>query len=506
MSRGRRYEEPKLNMKKVFAVIIAIVVFIMFIFVIKGILTKDKDQGKITSQSYFTAFKDNKWGVIDSLGNYVIDPSYEEMIIIPNSKNDVFLCVYDVDYNTGEYKTKALNSKNEEIFTEYEKIEAIQNKDKNNNLWYEDNVLKVEKDGKYGLINLSGKVLAECQYDDITAIYGIKNALKVKKNEKYGVINNEGKEIVKNDYLDVQALGTDSKTGFIVKNADNKYGIVDNSNNIILGLQYDEIEKVYGNDLYVVKINGKQQLVKKDGTEVLSDKFDEIKAILKEKDAGIIYTQDGKYGVMDLLGTNKINAKYEELKEAKSGIYIAKKDGKYGIIDISENEKVAFKYNMITYNEKADLYVAEDEEFNNDVMDSNFEVKQSGILISLDEEKGYIELRQADEYKYYNFKFEEKKESEIYTSNTLYLSKKDGKYGFVDKDGKVVVDYIYDDATNQNVYGYVGVKKDGKWGSLDNKGNIVQEPTYDLDEYLKIDFIGRWHFGKDVNMNYYNQM
>ena len=31
MSRGRRYEEPKLNMKKVFAVILAIVVVVMFI-------------------------------------------------------------------------------------------------------------------------------------------------------------------------------------------------------------------------------------------------------------------------------------------------------------------------------------------------------------------------------------------------------------------------------------------------------------------------------------------
>ena len=49
MSRGRRYEEPRLNMKKVFAVIIAIIVIIMFIFMIKGLLTKDKDQGKIIS-------------------------------------------------------------------------------------------------------------------------------------------------------------------------------------------------------------------------------------------------------------------------------------------------------------------------------------------------------------------------------------------------------------------------------------------------------------------------
>ena len=88
----------------------------------------------------------------------------------------------------------------------------------------------------------------------------------------------------------------------------------------------------------------------------------------------------------------------------------------------------------------------------------------------------------------------------------MYLSKKDGKYGFVDKNGKVVVDYKYDDATEQNSYGYAGIKKDGKWGAINSKGEVVQDTTYDLEDYLKIDFIGRWHFGKDINMNYYNQL
>ena len=38
--------------------------------------------------------------------------------------------------------------------------------------------------------------------------------------------------------------------------------------------------------------------------------------------------------------------------------------------------------------------------------------------------------------KYYNFKFEEKQESDIYPNRTLFLSKKDGKYGYVDKTWK----------------------------------------------------------------------
>ncbi len=513
MSRGRRYDEPKLNLKKVFAVILAIIVIIMFIIGIKRILTRDKETGKIASKTYFTILKDNKYGVMDERGTIVIDPSYVEMIIIPNSKKDVFLCTYDVNYDDGTYKTKALNSKNEEIYKQYEQIEPIQNKDKNNNLWYESDVLKIKKEGKYGLIDLTGKELLPAEYDLVTGLEGIKNTIKISKDNKFGIVGISGAEIIKPEYLEISGLGKDNKSGFIIKTENQKYGIVDFSGKQVLEAKYDEITNIYGNDLYVVKINGKQTVINKDGKEMLNTGFDEITAIMKNAENGVIYKKNNKYGVMKVTGedvTKSVNptieANYEDLKEAKSGILIAKKDGKYGIIDLENKTNVDFKYSSITYNEKADVYITEDESFNNEILDTEYNVKQKGILTDLDEEKGYIELKQEDEYKYYNFKFEEKQEKDIFTTNTLFISKKNGKYGFVDKDGKVVVDYIFDDATKQNEFGYSAIKKDGKWGSIDNNGTVVQEPTYKLDDYLKIDFIGRWHLGKDINMNYYNQM
>lgn len=506
MNKGRRYEEPRLNVKKVFAVVIAILVIIMFIFIIRGILTRDKEQVKIMSKDYFVVFENNKWGVIDSTGNNVIDPSYEEMIIIPNSKKDVFLCIYDVNYETSEYKTKVLNSKNQEIFTEYEQVEAIANSDLNGNMWYAENVLRVKKDGNYGLIDLSGRELAPCQYQDITAVETVKNALKVTKDEKVGVLDDQGKEILKAQYKDVASLGKDNKEGFIVKGENDKYGIVNYSDQPVLNMEYDEISKVYRNDNYVVKKDGKQVLVTKDGTEVLNSGYDEITEILKDAENGIIYKKDKKYGVMKTTGEVTLPAEYENLQEAKSGLLIAKQNEKYGIIDMQKEVKVEFNYKSIVYYEKSDLYVAEKEDYTNDILDNTFMVRQSGILIDLDEEKGFMELKQGEEYKYYNFKFEEKDTAEIQITNNLFKSKKDGKYGFVDKDGKVIVEYEYDDATIQNSYGFAGVKKDGKWGAIDNQGKLVQEPTYVLDDYLKIDFIGRWHLGKDINMNYYNQL
>ena len=99
----------------------------------------------------------------------------------------------------------------------------------------------------------------------------------------------------------------------------------------------------------------------------------------------------------------------------------------------------------------------------------------------------------------------ESRENSILEPDALFLSKKDGKYGFVDKNGNVVVEYIYDDAKEQNSSGFAAVKKDGKWGSINSKGNVVIEPTYNLDNYLVIDFIGKWHLGQDMNLNYYIQ-
>ena len=212
MAKGRRYEnEPKLNMKKVFAVLIAIAVVIMFVFIIQKILAKGVDKGKITGQSYYTMFKDNKWGVINSNGDVVIDPSYAEMIVIPDNKKDVFICTYDVDYDNGTYKTKVLNSKNEEIFNNYSKIEAIQNSDISNNLWYESNVLRNEKDGKYGYIDKEGTVVVDYIYDDAKEQNSCGFAA-VKKDGKWGSIDSKGNVVADpiydlDNYLEIDFIG-----------------------------------------------------------------------------------------------------------------------------------------------------------------------------------------------------------------------------------------------------------------------------------------------------------
>lgn len=133
--------------------------------------------------------------------------------------------------------------------------------------------IKSTKNDKFGLIDLTGNEVIPIEYDEITVIRGIENSFKVKKDDKYGIVDGDGKTVIQAQYADIDVLGKDNKSGFIIKNADGKYGIVDYSNAQILEAKYDSIEKVYGNDMYVVNLNGKQKVVNKSGNDVLTTGF-----------------------------------------------------------------------------------------------------------------------------------------------------------------------------------------------------------------------------------------
>lgn len=499
MSKGKRYEtEGKLNYQKVIAVILAIIVLIMFIFIIRNVFAQKEET--IESSAYYALYASDKWGVINQAGQTIIEPSYQEMIVIPDETKEVFLYTYDINEETGEYKTKAINSKNEAIFTDYEQVEPIINYDENNQAWYEKNILKVKKDGKYGLINLNGTQLLACEYEEITALQGIENSILIKKDGKFGLANDTGSILIEPNFTEIKNLGKTYKEGYITINQDGKYGVVSTTKMQLLENKYDEIKPVYLPNYFLVIEAGTLKVINSSGETILQEGFDDIKS---ETSKGFIFTKNNLYGEISKSGEILIEAKYQDLKEAKDGDYIAKQNEKYGIIDSVENIQLAFDYTAINYNETANLYIAEKEDLNTYIIGPDYQIKITGILSELNEEKQYIKMRIEDDYKYFNFNCEEKANTEILNENTLFLSKQDGKYGFINKTGDVVVDYIYDDATEQNIQGYAGIKKDGLWGSIDKEGNIVIEPKYNLDNNFIINFIGKWHLGQDINMNYY---
>lgn len=503
MSRGKRYDgEPKLNIKKVIATALIFAVIIMLI-VMGATVPKEaepKVEVKMVTNSYKAVYTSGKWGVINSKGEIVVSPTYDEMIVIPNDRQPLFICQKDVDLDKGTYKSIAINDKSEQQFAQYDNVEIIQNIDNDGQVFYYDNTLKVEKEKKYGLINFDGKELLPCEFDSIDTVKYLKNSLITSKNGKIGLVDNGGNIIIDNEFAEIQALTTKYEDGYIVKNIEGKFGVINYNKKKVLECKYDAVMNVAGSNMYVVKEDNNTELINANGEVILKNKFEEAVSIDNEN---IVIKKDDKYGIIAKNGDAKVAANFQLLKYLFDGNYLAKKDNKYGIINLNNETIIDFIYKNITYMNEAGCIIAKEENGNTNIMNTQFEVKCKGIVSEINSKYKFIKVRENDNYKYYNFKLEEKSVQDVYPANTLYLAKQNGKYGFVNKKGIEIVNYLYDDATEQNDYGYAAVKKDGKWGVIDSTGKVVVEPTYELAQNTLISFIGRWHLAPDLNANYY---
>jgi len=375
-AKGRRYDtESKLNIKKVIAVIVAIAVIIMFVVGIKTLLTQSTSGPLISTNSYYPVYTNQKWGVINEKGEIVIPTEYTEMITIPNKKNDLFIILSDVDYTNNTYKTKVINSKQEEQFTNYDSVEVIENMDKNNDTWYEEGVLRVKKGNLYGLIDYTGKEILQAEYTKIEALLGVEKSFVVTKSDKVGIVDNSGKIIIEAEYKEIKAIGDNYQNGYIVVDSNNKYGVIDFTGKVILDTTYEEIKPVTANNIYIVKENGVLKAINKEKEVLLENAFEDVKEIVNEN---LVIIKEGKYGIINIKGETKIEATYDELEFMSNNQYIAKKSQNYGVINIENKEVMNFEYSNITYFKEANV----------------------------------IEGEKGEECKYFNLKFEEISETE----------------------------------------------------------------------------------------------
>lgn len=381
-------------------------------------------------------------------------------------------------------------------------MQGIENSD-SNDIWYEKDILKFEQNGKYGLINFDGKLILNAEYDNIYALDGVEKNIIIEKDGKKGLVNTSmGEVIIKPDYTEISTLTKTYENGYIVAK-DGKYGVISADAKVVFEPKYEGIKKVTSNGNYAVVENGKVKLVDSNGEVKLEAGFDDVYEMNGDN---VTVKTNNLFGVVHLDGTNVINSEYEELKYIYGDYYIAKKNGHYGIISVAGDTLVDFTYTAMEYIKTADFIEAESENYKTDLINREFQVVLKDIIVSeLNLEDGYIRVREGDEYNYYNFNFEKKTNKEVLTTNTLFLVKEFGKYGYENKNGDRIVDCIYDDAKEQNRFGYCAVKKDGVWGALKSDGTIVVTPSVNLEEYLYVDFIDTWHLDKDLNLNVYTK-
>ena len=106
--------------------------------------------------------------------------------------------------------------------------------------------------------------------------------------------------------------------------------------------------------------------------------------------------------------------------------------------------------------------------------------------------ENYTMIHSNTEIHYINKKGQVVKNTEVFPENKIYAFTQDGKWGYKDIDGKVVVEPTYDLATDMNEYGFGGIVLDGKWGIINKAGEIIKIPVFTLNTYYFPKFVGEY--------------
>ncbi len=413
------------NKKKILIISVIIILVVVAIIIVNQKLKYKimDDEEKITKYEYYTLYKDNKMGIIDKTGKVLIEPTYDN-IKIPNPSKPIFVCSYDYNDETQEYKTKVLNENSQEIFNGINEISAISLQGITSNMPYEKRVLRYKENEKYGIINLNGNKVTKPIYESIESVKYKEGYILAQKDGKYGVIDSYGKVVIENQYDAIEGDGfqkddTYKYSGYIVcKDVDGKnvFGYVNNVGKTILKTEYSKIARIPFQDetqIYLIADNDKGTVVLKNEKNILNRQYQSIE--YDKNINSLIVKEDNRFGIYSMDAKQILPNEYEKI--SINGIYIlAQKDGKSFLYDKNgkEIENKGYKNVIPTSNEN--YYITIDSNSKYGVMD-----KDNKTIID-------------NQYPYIKYAFD----------NYFIISNASGKSGIIDINNKVIVEPIYD--------------------------------------------------------------
>ena len=274
----------------------------------------------------------------------------------------------------------------------------------------EDIAFVTDKNGLQAVMDNRGNFLTDFAYNRILG--GSEEGLwEVKRNGKHGHIDITGKELIPCMYDD----GGYFSEGVVAECLNGKCGMVDTRNEIIIPFEYEGI-CVCKNFLINAKKNGKYGLINKRNEVVVDFLYDEIDCWCTRDCTAYPTLKDDKWGIIDRYGNVLEDFIYDDAQL------------------ISDNEDNAGEFIILLKGDFKAIY----------------STKKRGFITEFE----------------YNFIG--------YLSNNRFLVLKNGKVGFVDTYGEVVIPLIYDKYTHDDFSeGLCVVYKDGKAGMIDTEGNVV---------------------------------
>ena len=373
------------------------------------------------------------------------------------------------------------NEQNKPIITDIDSIFST------SNVFYH-----VIKNGKHGIYYISGKQCIPIEYDDIKRLYT--NYWLTTKNGKVGLCWSNGNQIFPTNYKDISILRREKygKYDFFIVKKD-KYTILDSDGKAIFPTQYDEIRQ--HNDYYILKNSS--------GTDCLFNSGELVKGItINYYDIPFFHQENGQtkkyynfkkgdlWGIIDKDGRIRISAQYQKylqlvnhLDENSPIRLIAYNKGKCGIINFENQIVLPFEYHRIM--KTALGYIIEVETTEGRQL---FNLQSNRIITPFYYEEStsnanYIYLSKA----HFKTPFDPQKEQIIlpWEYSTVYnipgsynfAVKKDGLFGVVNSENKVLVPFIYEDMISTNRPNMLVITKNNQYGIIDINNKLLYGMT-----------------------------
>ena len=517
-------------------IVVAAVIAIAYYFINEN--SKKYEIAKIKNYQYFTLKKNDTFGVIDKNQNIIIEPNYTD-VKIPNPEKAIFLCYQGDDITI-------FNDQGQELFTEYEKVEPIKLKNIASDLMYEKTVLKYTENGKYGLIDFSGKEITKAVYEELDSLPYKEGELLVKQDGKYGVINIKGSKLVDiaYDQISVDGYYTDENqyqfSGYIVSNTTDegyRYGYVDYQGKEILEPEYNELERITGiednDNVYLIAAKNGQYGVIKNKENIINNEYQSIE--YDSRNEVFVIEKSKKYGIAKLDGQIIVPVEYNQIDITGIYLYAQNDQGttvynnngteasidsdiaildttneryririnnevgtKYGIIDNEGKQLVEEKYNYIEYLYDG-LFIASSESGELGVINDKDEVKINLECNSVQKVGNTDLIRTVTEQTTRIYKKDMTMACEL-TGATV--TEEDNYIKIYNNDETKYLDKEGNELKNTDVYTnnsiFATKNEQGQWGFVDKSGNVVVDYQYDrvteVDEYgyagIKKD--GKW--------------
>ena len=440
-------------------------------------------------KSVLTFEKDGKVGLINLEGKEIAKPEYESIEALPYKEGELL-----VKQNN---KFGVINIKgNELVKPEFDKITVDGYFVDNEGYKYAGYIVSntTENGYRYGYVDLNGKLIIETEYNDLSRIANIKKNeeiyLLVAKDGRYGVLKN-GIQLINNDY---QSIQYDETNNVYVVEKSKKYGALSSEGKEIIPVQYNEID-ITGMFIYATTAD-KTEVFDREGNLT---NWDSNISILQTENENynieIDNTQGTVYYIIDKNNNQLTKQPYTYIEYFNEDNFIASLgNNKLGIINSKEEPKIEIKYDSIEKIQNTDIIsTVLNADNTTQLFDKDFNLICTMNDATIESNDNFVKIYNATETKYFDKEGKEKAYKEIEPNNKLYAKKlENGKWTFEDLSGNVV-ENEYDKVTEFNEYGFAGIKKEGKWGVIDENGKVILEPVYEFQNNYEPDFIGKFY-------------